>query len=146
MNLPILQNECEFLVKCFINLYEELEQYTKVYKAAHMSQASQLCGTYALYKEYGDYEEVSLEHIKNALDELQPDEYISYFINRKREIDDYKRSFKGEYKMLSKEESTHVSHLITRVDALHTKYWAYSTTLNDIILKCLYEGVQEVQG
>lgn len=144
MNLPIIKNECEHLVKCFVVFHDALEKYSNVFKNTNPNLYSTLAQKFKDYK-LGDYEELSMDSIEKNLSELQPDESVLCFTPLKFDMEDYKDSFKDEYNYLRKQKPYNADELIPLVDNVHRKYWEYISTLNDIILKCLYEEeVEEV--
>lgn len=138
MNLPKIKNECEHLVKCFVSFHEALEKYSNVFKKTNPNLYSTLGQKFKDYQ-LGDYEELSMDSIEKSLDALQPDEVVLCFTPLKFDMEVYRDIFKDEYNALIKQRPYSADILISQVDNAHKKYWEYVTTLNDIILKCLYE-------
>lgn len=144
MNLPKIKNECEHLVKCFISFHEALERYSDTFKKTNPNLYSTLGQKFKDYQ-LGDYEEVTMDSIEKGLNVLQPGEAVLCFTPLKFDVEVYKDIFKDEYNALTKQRPYSADNLISQVDYAHKKYWEYVTTLNDIILKCLYEEeVEEV--
>ena len=144
MNLPKIKNECEHLVKCFISFHEALERYSDTFKKTNPNLYSTLGQKFKDYQ-LGDYEEVTMDSIEKGLNVLQPDEAVLCFTPLKFDVEVYKDIFKDEYNALTKQRPYSADNLISQVDNAHKKYWEYVTTLNDIILKCLYEEeVEEI--
>lgn len=144
MNLPKIKNECEHLVKCFVSFHEALEKYSNVFKKTNPNLYSTLGQKFKDYQ-LGDYEELSMDSIEKSLNVLQPGEAVLCFTPLKFDMEVYKDIFKDEYNALIKQRPYSADILISQVDYAHKKYWAYVTTLNDIIFKCLYEEeVEEI--